>query len=144
MEKIIYYTDELNDEFAGDNLKPRVIDENYIYMPKGIWKKFTRFFWYRIIATPLAALYLKLTLHHKVIGRKNFKRYKNSIGSEKNPYIDSINYNPHSNKYEEQYNKMNKITKQKMINIKNGVNKNINGELTYDEIFEKIKNNLNT
>ena len=73
-----------------------------------------------------------------------FKRYKNSIGSEKNPYIDSINYNPHSNKYEEQYNKMNKITKQKMINIKNGVNKNINGELTYDEIFEKIKNNLNT
>ena len=44
MEKIIYYTDELNDEFAGDNLKPRVIDENYIYLPKGIWKKFTRFF----------------------------------------------------------------------------------------------------
>ena len=76
MEKIIYYTDELNDEFAGDNLKPRVIDENYIYLPKGIWKKFTRFFWYRIVATPLAALYLKITLHHKVIGRKNFKKYK--------------------------------------------------------------------
>ena len=89
--------------------------------------------------------YKKLMVNNDKIKYVNyFKRYKNSIGSEKNPYIDSINYNPHSNKYEEQYNKMNKITKQKMINIKNGVNKNINGELTYDEIFEKIKNNLNT
>ncbi len=76
MEKIIYYTDELNDEFAGDNLKPKVIDENYIYAPKGIWKKFTRLFWYRIVATPLAYLYLKITLHHKVIGRKNLKKFR--------------------------------------------------------------------
>ena len=76
MEKIIYYKDELNDEFAGDNLKPKVIDENYIYLPKGIWKKFTRFFWYRIVATPLAFLYMKFGWHHKIIGKKNFKKYR--------------------------------------------------------------------
>ena len=56
--------------------------------------------------------YKKLMVNNDKIKYVNyFKRYKNSIGSEKNPYIDSINYNPHSNKYEEQYNKMNKITK---------------------------------
>ena len=27
----IYYKDELNDEFAGDNLVPRKIDETYWY-----------------------------------------------------------------------------------------------------------------
>ncbi len=76
MEKIIYYSDELTDEFAGDDLKPKVIDENYIYTPKGIWKKFTKFFWYRIVATPLAFLYMKISLHHKIIGKKEFKKYK--------------------------------------------------------------------
>ena len=85
-------------------------------------------------------------IYKKIITNKDkikyvnyFKKYKYIMGSEKNPYIDSINCNPHSNKYEEQYNKMNKITKQK--NTKN--TKNMNGELTYDEILEKYKNYLN-
>ena len=30
--KIIYYKDELNDEFSKAKIKPRVIDENYIYI----------------------------------------------------------------------------------------------------------------
>ena len=70
-----------------------------------------------------------------------FKKYKNSVGTEKSPYIDSINCNPHYNKYEEQYNKMNKIFKQKN-NIKNCINKNYNTELNCEEIIEKLKTNL--
>ena len=27
--KVIYYTDELNDEFSTAKIEPRVIDENY-------------------------------------------------------------------------------------------------------------------
>ena len=30
MDKVIYYSDELNDEFAGDNIVPIKIDKNYI------------------------------------------------------------------------------------------------------------------
>ena len=68
-----------------------------------------------------------------------FNNYCRTMESEKISYIDNIIINPHSNKYEEQYNKINKITKPK--NIKNR-NKNANVELTYDELYEKIKNNL--
>ena len=67
-----------------------------------------------------------------------FELYRKNIDTNKNPYIDSINFNPHSNKYEEQYNRINKIIKPK--NLKN--NKNKNGDLTYDEICEKLKNIL--
>ena len=75
---------------------------------------------------------------HKMDYIQYYNLYRKSINCQKSPYIDSINFNPHSNKYEEQYNKMNKITRPK--NLKN--NKNINGDLTYDEIKEKIKNFL--
>ena len=30
-EKLVYYSDELNDEFAGDNIKAKPIGENYKY-----------------------------------------------------------------------------------------------------------------
>ena len=68
-----------------------------------------------------------------------YRHYRTSIKLEKNPYIDSINFNPHSNKYEEQYNRINKITKLK--NSKN--NKNISGDLmTCEEIENKLKDIL--
>ena len=59
-QQVIYYEDELNDEFSTAVITPKKIDENYQYIYSGAWKKFTHFFWYRIIATPLAYLYLKL------------------------------------------------------------------------------------
>ena len=32
MNKIIYYEDELNDEFSKSSVEPRIIDENYKYV----------------------------------------------------------------------------------------------------------------
>ena len=61
--------------------------------------------------------------------RLNWEKFKN------NPYtIDSINNNPYSNKFEEKYYKINKITKHKSNNYK--------GELTLEDIIDKIKNLL--
>lgn len=71
MEKqVIYYKDELNDEFSTAVINPKKIDENYQYVYKGAWKKFTRFFWYRIVATPLAFLYLKLYFGHRIVNKQ--------------------------------------------------------------------------
>ena len=72
--QVIYYSDELNDEFAGDSISTKVIDGNWTYVYKSSWKKFTRFFWYRIIAFPLAWLYTKIHFHHKVVGREVFRK----------------------------------------------------------------------
>lgn len=75
-ERIIYYKDELNDEFAGDSIQPRIIDENYWYGDSSFFFKAMRFFWYRIFAIPLALAFLKIKYHHKIVNRAAIKAYK--------------------------------------------------------------------
>lgn len=74
--KTCYYTDELTDEFSVSNIKTRKIDKNYIYIKKGALAKFTRFFAYRIIATPIAILYSKLILGQRVKNKKALRPLK--------------------------------------------------------------------
>lgn len=76
MEKIIYYSDELNDEFAQDNIIAKKIDGNYKYIQNSFIKKVTHFFWYRVIATPIAKFYTKLKFRHKIINKKILKDLK--------------------------------------------------------------------
>ena len=75
---IIYYTDDLNDEFSTAQIEPKKIDENYVYLHHSLFKRFTHFFWYRIIATPIAFLYVRFTFRQKTIGRKAFSKCKDS------------------------------------------------------------------
>lgn len=75
-QKVIYYQDELNDEFAGDQIQAKPIDDKYVYVHKSIFKSITHFFWYRMVATPIAFLYMKLKFKHKIINKKVMKPYK--------------------------------------------------------------------
>ncbi len=75
--KVIYYTDELNDEFSTAEITPKKIDGNYKYFRDSLFKKFTHFFWYRTVATPIAFLYTKAVFRHKVVGREKLTEYKN-------------------------------------------------------------------
>lgn len=74
--KVIYYEDELNDEFSQAVIIPKRIDGGYRYVYDSFFKKLTHFFWYRMVATPVAFLYTKLDFHHRVIGRKVLKDHK--------------------------------------------------------------------
>lgn len=56
-KRVIYYNDELNDEFSGSNVKPKVIKSNYKYISKNPIYHFFSFIAYRIIATPIAFMY---------------------------------------------------------------------------------------
>ena len=79
MEKqVIYYKDELNDEFSTAVITPKRIDEHYQYIHTGKWKKFTHFFWYRMIGTPLALMYLKLYFGHTIINKQVLKQAKDT------------------------------------------------------------------
>lgn len=75
-QKVIYYKDELNDEFSGDNIKPKVIDGKWKYVHKSLWKKFTHVFWLRFVIAPIFFMHSKLKYHHKIIGKKKLKPYK--------------------------------------------------------------------
>ena len=74
--KVIYYTDELNDEFSLAEITPKVIDKNYTYIHKSFFKKLTRLFWYRIVFFPISVLYSKIKFRHKVINQSVIKPYK--------------------------------------------------------------------
>ena len=58
--KVIYYSDELNDEFSTAVITPRRIDGDYVYCHDSLFKRFTHIFWYRNVFTPIAYLHSKL------------------------------------------------------------------------------------
>ena len=74
--KVIYYSDELNDEFSTAEITPRKIDENYVYIHTSRFKRFTHFFWYRVVATPIAFLYIQLVFGHKARGRYKLRKHR--------------------------------------------------------------------
>ena len=74
--KVIYYTDEQNDEFSTAVIEPIPIDGRYVYVHTSLFKRFTHFFWYRVVAMPLAYLYIKLAFHHKIVNAAVLRPYR--------------------------------------------------------------------
>lgn len=74
--QVIYYDDELNNEFSTAKIEAIPIDSNYIYDRPGFLKKLTHFFWYRVIATPIAFFYVRLVFHQKTVNRGVLKPYR--------------------------------------------------------------------
>ena len=76
MKKIIYYSDELNDEFSGSNIIPRKIDENYKYIHKNIFWNIQSFLIQNVLSIPLKYLYAKIKFKIRYIGKEKYKPYK--------------------------------------------------------------------
>lgn len=76
-QKVIYYEDELNDEFAGGAPRKTLnIDGNYEYIKKNpIWN-LCAFFVHRIIMIPVAWIYTKIKFRHKIVNKKCMKETK--------------------------------------------------------------------
>ena len=92
--KIIYYSDELNDEFSTAVIRPRKIDESYDYGGRTFSWKIKRFFLWRIIAVPVAFAYLKIVFANKIVGREKVKPFKKSpiffYGNHTNTFSDPL------------------------------------------------------
>ena len=93
-KQVIYYDDELNNEFSTAQIVAKKIGDDYVYIHTGIFKKFTHFFWYRVVATPIAFFYLKIKFHHKIVNRKILKEFKNKgyfmFGNHTQPTGDAV------------------------------------------------------
>ena len=74
MKRQIFYTSEESDDFSPVSVNAKTIDKRYVYPHKksALWRGFSTFV-YRAIATPLAALYCKIKLGDKYIGRKKLR-----------------------------------------------------------------------
>ena len=74
-KKVVYYKDELNDEFSSAKIKPIKIDEKYKYNHNYIWDicsvALQNFF-----SMPIKFLYAKIKFNHRIVGKEKFKKCK--------------------------------------------------------------------
>lgn len=77
MAKTIYYSDEMNDDFAKTKIKKRALPKNYKFFRNDIFFKLRRFLLYRLIVTPLIYVYNKLVAHMTFKNKKVMRGYKN-------------------------------------------------------------------
>lgn len=75
--KIIYYEDELNDEFSEAKINPIKIDGNYRYKRSFLWNIASCLF-QNILSMPIKYIYAKLKFRIKYVGREKFKQCKNT------------------------------------------------------------------
>ena len=73
--KIIYYSDELNEEFSKAKIIPRNIDENYKY-ERGIFWNAISYKTQNILSMPIKLIYPKIKFKIKYIGKEKFKECK--------------------------------------------------------------------
>lgn len=74
--KIVYYQDELNDDFAGTKINTKTIDKDFKYIRKNfIWRFFSWILYY-IIAVPIVAFYCFVIRGVKIKNKKAVRRAK--------------------------------------------------------------------
>lgn len=74
MNKIIYYSDPLHDDFAGTNIHTKQLNPKYQYIHTGLCWRIAGFFLYNIFARPLVFLFTKLAFRQKVVNRDALKK----------------------------------------------------------------------
>ena len=75
-EKVIYYKDEINDDFSGLDIHVKPLDENYQYMRTGRIFKLFEFLFYYGVMIPVVYMLQKVYCHQKFANRKVLKQAK--------------------------------------------------------------------
>lgn len=73
--KVIYYTDELHDEFSTFQTTPPKVGASYDYERKSPMKRFWRFLLYRVVMYPVVVFYGRVIFRQKIVGREKLKPY---------------------------------------------------------------------
>lgn len=72
-KKTVYYSDPLNDDFAGTKISHKPLPDNFKYAHKDVFSRILSFLIYWVIAVPLLFLPVKLIYGIKVKGKKNLR-----------------------------------------------------------------------
>lgn len=92
-KQIIYYTDELNEEFSKAQITPRVIDKNYDYFHNRLWDFCSRVV-QNVLSMPVKLLYSRLRFRLKYVGREKLRECKDRgyfiYGNHTQPFADTF------------------------------------------------------
>lgn len=71
--KIVYFEDELNDDFAGTKINTKVVDSKFKFVHKNpVWTFFANAIYY-VLVSPIVLFYTKCILHVKFVNKKAVK-----------------------------------------------------------------------
>lgn len=91
--QIIYYKNELEDEFSTAQITPKKIDGGYKY-EGGIGFTLGKLFFYEILAKPLAVCFMKIKFGHKIVNKNVLKSAKKEgyylYGNHTNAIADAL------------------------------------------------------
>ena len=92
-KRIIYYDNEMEDEFSQAEITPRKIDGSYKYLG-GPLRGLGRGLLYYVVAKPLAYAFLKLKYGHKIVNKECMKEAKKRgcfmYGNHTNAIADAL------------------------------------------------------
>lgn len=95
LQKVYYYSDEVNDDFAGTNIARKKLPQDYEYLNKGFWRRFLRAIFYHGLVKPATFVYTKLIKRVKYIDKKKMKGYKKQgafiYGNHTSMLLDAVN-----------------------------------------------------
>lgn len=77
-QKILYYADELNDEFTEFTGTAKRIDENFKYVNNSKTHRLIHFMLYKFLEKPVAKIYWKAKFHNKIINKNLLKNFKDT------------------------------------------------------------------
>ncbi len=75
-KKVIYYRDELHDDFAGTNIRQKPLGKDYRYVNDNVFARMGTWIVYYLIALPIVFLLQKLVVRQKIVNRKLLKECK--------------------------------------------------------------------
>jgi 1-acyl-sn-glycerol-3-phosphate acyltransferase len=77
-KKVVYFSDDINEDFANNNIKRKKIDENYKYENNNIFFKIFSFWFRYFFALPILWFIDKFIYRVKIKNKEVLKRVKNS------------------------------------------------------------------
>lgn len=75
-QQVIYFSDELNEDFSGSVLDNKPVSDKFVYYSKNPFWQIRHFFWNRIVAYPIAYINAKCKFAWKIVNKKAFKQVK--------------------------------------------------------------------
>lgn len=93
-KKVFYYENELTDEFSSAQITAKKIDAGFSYNQDKAGRKIGHMIWYRMLARPLAYVYLKLWYGHRIEGKETLQKAKKQgyflYGNHTNAVADAL------------------------------------------------------
>ncbi len=77
-EKVVYYSDALNDDFAGTSIKPLKIDSSFPFKPAGLLWRIGEWLAYYLVAAPLIAIFCYVGCGFRFKNRRALRKVRNT------------------------------------------------------------------